>query len=57
MYATYQQGLRAKDIARLGVEAGVEFDSASLGPITLRRVEFGRVGGRARAPETQVESV
>lgn len=57
MYAAYEQGLAAEDIARLGVEAGVEFDNASLGPITLRRVESGRVCERTRERETQLEPV
>jgi ATP-dependent HslUV protease subunit HslV len=40
MYAAYELGLPAEDIARLGVEAGIEFDDASLGPITLKRIKF-----------------
>jgi len=39
MYAAYERGLPAEDVARLGVEAGIEFDGHSMGPITLRRVE------------------
>jgi len=39
MYAAYERGLPAEDIARLGVEAGIEFDCYSMGPITLRRIE------------------
>jgi len=50
MYAAYEQGLPAEDIARLGVEAGAEFDSGSLVPITLRRIES--VGKRARMQES-----
>jgi ATP-dependent HslUV protease subunit HslV len=38
MYAAYERGLPAEDVARLGVEAGIEFDGHSMGPITLRRV-------------------
>ena len=57
MYAAYEQGLAAEDIARLGVEAGIEFDNASLGPITLKRVESGRVCERARERETLLETV
>ncbi len=56
MYAAYEQGLPAEDIARLGVEAGIEFDKASLGPITLRRVESGRVCERTRERETLLET-
>ena len=57
MYAAYEQGLPAEDIARLGVEAGVEFDESSLGPITLRRVESGREGEWTRERETLLETV
>ena len=39
MYAAYERGLPAEDVARLGVEAGIEFDGHSMGPITLRRIE------------------
>jgi ATP-dependent HslUV protease subunit HslV len=39
MYAAYERGLPAEDVARLGVEAGIEFDSHSMGPITLKRIE------------------
>lgn len=57
MYAAYEQGLPAEDIARLGVEAGVEFDSASLGPITLRRIESVCKRATTRGSETVVETV
>ena len=57
MYAAYEQGLPAEDIARLGVEAGVEFDHASFGPITLRRVESGRKCEWTRERETLLETV
>ncbi len=57
MYAAYEQGLPAEDVARLGVEAGIEFDKASLGPITLKRVESGRACERARERETLLETV
>lgn len=40
MHAAYRQDLSAEEIARLGVEAGIEFDSYSLGPITLNRVHL-----------------
>lgn len=39
MYAAYGQDLSAEAIARIGVEAGIEFDSRSLGPVTVERVE------------------
>jgi ATP-dependent protease HslVU (ClpYQ) peptidase subunit len=39
MYAAYEQGLSAEEIARIGVEAGIEFDHASQGPITLKRLD------------------
>jgi ATP-dependent HslUV protease subunit HslV len=56
MHAAYGQGLSAEDIARLGVEAGIEFDYASLGPITLRCIvsECERVA--TRKTETEVET-
>ena len=57
MYAAYELGLPAEDIARLGVEAGAEFDNASLGPITLRRVESGHMSERTRKRETLLEPV
>jgi ATP-dependent protease HslVU (ClpYQ) peptidase subunit len=57
MYAAYEQGLPAEDIARLGVEAGVEFDRASFGPITLRRVASGRECEWTRERETLLETV
>ncbi len=48
MYAAYERGLPAEDVARLGVEAGIEFDGHSMGPITLRRIE--------RAAEQEAQS-
>lgn len=57
MYAAYAQGLPAEGIARLGVEAGIEFDGASQGPITLRRIASGSARERPRASETEVEGV
>jgi ATP-dependent HslUV protease subunit HslV len=39
MYAAYERGLPAEEVARLGVEAGIEFDSHSMGPVTLKRIE------------------
>ncbi len=47
MHAAYSQDLSAEEIARLGVEAGIEFDSASMGPITLKRIELEREAERA----------
>jgi ATP-dependent HslUV protease subunit HslV len=38
MYAAYERGLPAEEVARLGVEAGAEFDMGSQTPITLRRI-------------------
>ncbi len=40
MYAAYERDVSASDIARLGVEAGIEFDDASLGPITLKQIKL-----------------
>jgi ATP-dependent protease HslVU (ClpYQ) peptidase subunit len=57
MYAAYERKLPAEDIARLGVEAGIEFDSASLGPITLRRIESGGEPVKALENKTVVEMV
>lgn len=39
MHSAYERGLACEDVARHGVEAGIEFDQASFGPITLRRIE------------------
>ncbi len=47
MYAAYRQDLSAEEIARLGVEAGIEFDEASMEPITLKRVQLEREAARA----------
>ena len=55
MYAAYEQGLAAEEIARLGVEAGIEFDSASLGPITLRRLETAQEGPGTRTSASLAE--
>lgn len=40
MHAAYEQGLPVEDVARMGVEAGIEFDDASLGPITLKKMKL-----------------
>ena len=46
MHAAYEQDLGAEEIARLGVEAGIEFDHSSQGPVTVKRMETGC--GRSR---------
>ena len=51
MHSAYEQDLPAEEIARAGVEAGIEFDCASLGPITLRRVEIDAKRARWRELE------
>ena len=40
MYAAYELDASAEDIARLGVEAGAEFDRSSLGPIALKKLKL-----------------
>jgi ATP-dependent protease HslVU (ClpYQ) peptidase subunit len=40
MYAAFELDLSAEEIARLGVEAGIEFDDGSLGPITLKKMKL-----------------
>jgi ATP-dependent protease HslVU (ClpYQ) peptidase subunit len=43
MYAAYsdtERDLPADEVARLGVEAGIEFDAYSFGPITLKRMKI-----------------
>jgi ATP-dependent HslUV protease subunit HslV len=40
MYAAYELGLPVEDVARLGVEAGIEFDDGSSGPITIKRMKL-----------------
>jgi ATP-dependent protease HslVU (ClpYQ) peptidase subunit len=40
MYAAYELGAPVEDVARLGVEAGIEFDDGSLGPITLKKLKL-----------------
>ncbi len=42
MYAAYELDAEVEYIARLGVEAGVEFDDASQAPITMRRMKLER---------------
>lgn len=52
MYAAYEQDLSAVEIARMGVQAGIEFDHASFGPITLKRLETGREPALSTVRET-----
>jgi ATP-dependent HslUV protease, peptidase subunit HslV len=40
MYVAYELGLPVEDVARLGVEAGIEFDDASSGPITIKKMKL-----------------
>ena len=40
MYAAYEYGLPVEDVARIGVEAGIEFDNASAGPITIKKMKL-----------------
>ncbi|HZM26775.1 MAG TPA: hypothetical protein VFB89_05435 [Gemmatimonadales bacterium] len=40
MHAGYELGLPVEDVARIGVEAGIEFDDGSLGPITLKTMKL-----------------
>ncbi len=40
MYAAYESGAAVEDVARIGVEAGIEFDDASFGPITLKKIKL-----------------
>ncbi|MDJ0849670.1 MAG: MFS transporter [Myxococcota bacterium] len=40
MYAAYESGAPVEDVARIGVEAGIEFDDASMGPITLKKLKL-----------------
>jgi ATP-dependent protease HslVU (ClpYQ) peptidase subunit len=40
MYAAYELGQPVEDVARLGVEAGIEFDGASSGPITIKKLKL-----------------
>ena len=42
MYAAYDLDLPVEDVARIGVEAGTEFDESSQGPITLKKVKLER---------------
>jgi len=40
MYAAYELGLPVEDVARIGVEAAIEFDDGSLGPITIKKMKL-----------------
>ena len=40
MYAAYELDLQVEDVARLGVEAGAEFDQASHGPVTIKKLKL-----------------
>lgn len=40
MYAAYELDVEAEDVARLGVEAGAEFDDASQGPFTMKKLKL-----------------
>jgi len=40
MHAAYELGLSAEEVARIGVEAGIEFDDGSLGPITVKKMKL-----------------
>ena len=51
MHAAYARDLACEDIARHGVEAGIEFDTASFGPITIRKIETDRQRARSRQLE------
>jgi ATP-dependent protease HslVU (ClpYQ) peptidase subunit len=42
MYAAYDRCKTAADVARIGVEAGAEFDTATQGPIVLHTVKLKR---------------
>jgi len=40
MHSAYELDLPVEDIARIGVEAGIEFDCSSSGPITLKKMKL-----------------
>ena len=42
MYGAYELDAEAEDIARIGVEAGAEFDKSSQGPITIKKIKLDR---------------
>jgi len=42
MYAAYDRCRTAEDVAKIGVEAGAEFDTATQGPIVLHTVKLSR---------------
>ena len=39
MYVAYELDQPAEVVARLGVEAAIEFDKGSLGPVTLKKLK------------------
>ncbi|MHA7680006.1 MFS transporter [Cupriavidus sp. PET2-C1] len=46
MHAVYDQpGLTAREIARIGVDAGVEFDKSSAGPVEVQVVQLADMAG------------
>ncbi|MBB1630081.1 MULTISPECIES: MFS transporter [Cupriavidus] len=46
MHAVYDQpGLAAREIARIGVDAGVEFDKSSAGPVEVQVVQLADMAG------------
>lgn len=54
MHAAYDQDLSAEEIARAGVSAGIEFDDASLGPITVKSLKTEREQVNAPVSETMM---
>ncbi|MEY3202479.1 MAG: hypothetical protein RIR70_2029 [Pseudomonadota bacterium] len=42
MFAAYDKSKSAADIARIGVEAGIEFDTASSGPIVIHTIKLAK---------------
>ena len=44
MYAVYDRLKTAREIAQVGVEAGIEFDTASSGPLVLHTVKLSQKG-------------
>lgn len=42
MFAAFDKTKSAADIARIGVEAGIEFDTASSGPVVIKTVKLAK---------------
>ncbi len=42
MFAAYDKQKSAADIARIGVEAGIEFDTASSGPVVIHTIKLAK---------------